>query len=92
MRAPLVGAAAGATLIVGGGAGVVLSATQYLDTPYALNSASGMVVFRLGDALAQYPDWQPGFAAVAVGCGMLVLTASVLAAAIGRNQLRPDVY
>ena len=92
MRAPLLGAGVGVALVVGGGAGVALSATQYLDTPYDLNSASGMVVFRLGDALAQYPDWEPGFAAVAIGCGMLVLTASVLAAAIGRSQLRPDVY
>lgn len=92
MRAPLVGALVGVALVVGGGASTVASATQYLDSPYDLNSASGMVVFRLGDALAQYPDWEPGLAAVAVGCGMLVLTASVFAAAIGWKRLRPDVY
>lgn len=83
--------AAVALLGIGGGM-LALSVTTYLGSPRALNSASGDVVFTVDGELVQYPPWIAGPELTVLGVGIVVLTASLVLAAITWKPRRPRVY
>jgi hypothetical protein len=86
------GILAGVALLVIGGGMLALSVAAYLGSPRALNSASGDVVFTVDGRLVQYPPWVAGPELSVLVVGIIVLTASLVLAAITWKPRRPRVY
>ena len=73
------------SLLVGGGIvlafGLALTAwrvLRYLEAGQALSSTSGLVVFRVGGELVQYPPYVATTEAVIVGLGVVLLVVAVV--------------
>ncbi len=92
MRFVVLGLGAAVALLVVGGGMLALSVTDYLGSPQYLNSASGLVVFKVDGRLVQYGPFFPGVEIVVLGAGIVGLVASLLLAAITWKRRRARVY
>ncbi len=92
MRAVAVAGLVSASILAVGIAQVVVEASDYLGSPFQPSSAAGMVVFTVNGALVQYPPWEPGTSVLVVGAGLILLTASALAAAVTWKPTRARGY
>ena len=77
-----------AGVVLGGVASVMLvtSIVDYVDSPLALSSTSGLVVFQVGDGFGQYKPFEVGFAGSLLEVAVVLIVGAVLIGATLYNS------
>jgi hypothetical protein len=72
--------AVAAVVLAVGVASLALFIKDYIENPRALDSDSGLVVFKL-ESYVSYPPFEPGIEPTVIGLGIALVAASVFVAA-----------
>jgi hypothetical protein len=92
IRFAALGLAAAAALLGVGGWMLAQSISEYIDSPSPLNSAVGLVVFKVDGELVQYGPFAPGPELLLLAAGIVGLVASLVLAAITWKRRAARVY